>query len=173
MSVTYIVTSTDFSGYYSIDIASFSANETEAFINKLETKYLKKLLGNKLYDEYAANQDEEKWLKLVNGTQYTDYIGQTRELEPDDLKNMLLGFIYFELVKADKDKQTTTGYIRPDNQNSKPVGKTESVLNMIERFNDSVILYRKAYNFIYCTKNTYDWSGWMYTSIAFKELIRY
>lgn len=167
------ITTADLKGFYAIDISQWNNSEIAAQIVKLEAKYLKKLLGNTLYSDYIANPTATKWTKLTGGSTYTDYDGQTREWTADEFKDMLKGFIYFELIDMFTDKQTITGYVRSKNENSERVSDLKAREIQIARWNLSVELFRRAYNFMYCTKSTYSWSDWQYSNLAFMNVIDY
>jgi hypothetical protein len=172
MATPIIITSTDLIGFYSIDISTIAVSDTNAMIVELEEKYLKMLLGETLYADYIANHSLTKWTNLINGCSFTDYLGETRYWTSKDLKNMLLGFIYYELSKAAKDKQTITGFIRANNENSERVSDIKSMEIMQSRFNKSVELYHKAYNLMYCDTNSY-YVGWKFIGISIMNVINY
>jgi hypothetical protein len=172
MATPIIVTINDFKGYYNI-ASGLKAADISAEIVILEKEYLTKLLGVTLYDAYAAGTSQD-WTDFKTGCTYTDLYGESRRWETNDLKNMLLGFLYYHIVENYIVKHTTTGYVDPKNQNSERVNKYQELTNMYERWNKSVDLYKKAYNYIYHTKDTKtSYANWAFTQIPYKNLIRY
>lgn len=171
MAVPAILSKTDFIGYYNVEIPGYSVTEKDAAIVQYEKFYLKKLMGETLYADYAANPTATKWTDFINGKSYTDLNGEAKVWESTDLKKLLLGFIYYDLVKEIRDKQTITGYVRPKNENSERVSDLKQLELMCERWNKSIGYYHKAYYYFLNFNTTYD--TWEYTALDFKEIFNY
>jgi hypothetical protein len=171
MALPAIISKTDFKGYYNVELTGYSLQDNEVSIVNYEAYYLKKLMGEVMYADYAANSSATKWTDFLNGKTYTDLNGELKVWSRLDLKNMLLGFIYYELVKASRDEQTITGYVRAKNENSERVSDLKQLELTNERFNKSISFYHKAYYFFLNFNTVY--TEWEYTAIDFKEIFNY
>lgn len=144
--------------------------EIEAEIILLEKKYLTLLLGPTLYNTYAAATSQE-WTDFKTGCSYTNLDGEARVWGAYDLKNMLLGFMYYELTDNYLVKNTTTGIVNPKNENSDRKSKFATLEDMYDRWNRSIDLYRKAYNYIFHTKESKGYDNWAFSQLPYKKLI--
>jgi hypothetical protein len=132
-----------------------SINDTiESYISIYEENYLRELLGINLFNLYKA--DVVNYLPVT-----TSYLTITNPLFVEQngysiiskgLKNMLLGFIFFEYVRDVKIKQSMSGAV---------VNKVDSSNNeftqeyLYQRYNESIDIYKNIQLYIELNKATY------------------
>lgn len=134
-----LINTSDFVGKYAIAQSSFS--KLGQFITDYETSYLYDLLGKTLADLFITS--------VVNNEPVgTEYLAIYNVIELDltckverneGMKNMLLGFIYYEFMRKDPIKSTITGNVVNANENSIP---TFDSWGMTNRYNSSVNDYQ-------------------------------
>lgn len=164
-----IVKTTDFTGFYAISQNKFDKDALQAYIDQYEKDYLQDLLGCELYDIFIADLD-------VNGVPQT-VIYQTiyNELCVDEslytctcdkvkrssgIKQMLKGFIYYHYIRDQRLKNTISGTIVNDNENSVQASTNELITLIHRRYNDSINSYKAIQSYIDYNFSTYpDYKG--------------
>jgi hypothetical protein len=145
-----IIQITDFKDKYAITQNSFSTTSLQSFINNYELKYLYDLLGVTLGDLlYAdittpfAEPDTLIYQTIFNSLNYDDSNIQIRS---NGIKEMLLGFIYFEYTRTQNVQNTITGNVQAQNEVSQLVnyGSTPIYFN----YNEAVKTYRSIQIYI-------------------------
>lgn len=162
-----LITSADFIGKYKISTNSFQADKLNDFITQYEQKYLYNLLGKELADLFIA----DLVAKVPVTSRFTDiYNAINLNLynqihESDGMKDMVLGFIYFEWMRKMPINATITGAERSINENSTNAGQ---LFDIYGRYNDAVNDYKTIQLFILDDLATYpeflgvekDFSHW-------------
>jgi hypothetical protein len=116
-----LINTTDFVGKYAIAQNSFS--KLGQFITDYETNYLYDLLGKTLADAFIATVSNNlpvgaSYLAIYNVIELD--LGYRIERN-EGMKNMLLGFIYFEFMRKDPIKSTIAGQSLNSIENGVPV----------------------------------------------------
>lgn len=166
-----IIDKSYFKGEISIPSNKISDNKLEMFIALAEPDILRDLLGETLYQDYLANPTAEKWVKFVEGHEYT-YDGYTVKWQglKNSQKISLLAYFTFErLARAEDSYLNTSGGV----QGVSDKGNTVSVNSIMTQAQcKGVDLYGKctdsplkptAYNFI--KDGGYDFDNWVFTPI--------
>lgn len=134
-----LINTTDFVGKYSIAQNSFS--KLNEYINEYETQYLYDLLGKTLADLFIASVVNNQpvganYLAIYNVIELEILFNVERN---EGMKNMLLGFIYYEYMRKSPIKNTITGSVVNANENSTP---TFDCWGLTTRYNSSVNDYK-------------------------------
>ena len=138
-----IVRTTDFVGKYSISQNSFGVADLQAFIDKYEKKYITDLLGVTLGDLFYADivtpftaPSTQIYATLFNLIS----LDEPNEVRSNGIKEMLVGFMYWEYIKSQPIFNTPTGNVIAQNEVSAPahLGAT----NLYENYNESNTTYR-------------------------------
>jgi hypothetical protein len=153
-----IIDNTYFTGLIDIDYATTGISEKLAyFIDYVEKKYLKKLLGLTLYTEYIGNPTDDRFVKLIAGdATAVEYNGIT--FIYSGIKQMLAYFTYYHYCYDTQTINTGIGEIAIKHQNS------EIALNinkMIRAYNEGIELYKESIAYM-LSKGTYtnlDYQG--------------
>lgn len=148
------VKDTDFKGKYTI--AKNTYTDIDSYITRYEEGYLKTLLGSVLYGLFKVSID-------VNGVP-TDPIYKFIydpfsidenhcQHESRGIKDMLIGYIYFEYIRDQKYKNTVSGTVKGQPENSSDPGFDQS--NIYSRYNEAVKTYQQIQWYICKNKTTY------------------
>lgn len=157
------VTSADFgTGKYQLHIGTYSVTNLDAYIDKYEKRYLVELLGANLFGEFEADvilggglPTEARFIQIFNPFQ-VDYSYVI--LYSEGIKEMLLGFIYFEYLKDQIVQITTIGTVVPSGENSRDSNSLYS--QMYTRYNEAVRTYRAIQEYIIKNSGDYgDFNG--------------
>jgi hypothetical protein len=157
--VGYLILNTDFIGKYKISQSTFTTEDLNNFISQYEKKYLYDLLGKTLADLFIAD--------LVNYVPvdpiYLDVYNEINKVIngclriSDGLKNMILGFIYFEYMRKSPVKSGITGNTVNVNENSISAGFMHDIYG---RYNESINNYHTIQMFCLDDPTTYpDFDG--------------
>jgi len=143
----------DFTGKYELHKGAYTTNKLQAYIDKYEPRYLKELFGITLYNEFYSD------LILVNGeyipqspnfqvlfNPFAEDVFQYRMLISDGIKEMLLGFIYYEYAKDLYNTQSVYGAVQQTSELSNPVSTLSSL--MYTRYNESVRTFNTIRDYI-------------------------
>lgn len=136
-----LINSSDFIGKYKISTNTAQATELDNFIEQYETNYLYDLLGKTLADLFIASVVNYEpvgaaYLAIYNVIE----LDLTCSVERNEgMKNMLLGFIYFEWLRKSPIKSTISGQVVSTNENSIPIMDNWGMTN---RYNSSVNDYQ-------------------------------
>lgn len=147
-----IVIKDDFTGKY--DLVKSINDKIESYIAAYEENYLRELLGIDLFNLY---KDDVVNHLPVNASYLTIttplYVEQNGySIVSDGIKDMLLGFIFFEYVRDNKIKQSMSGSVvnGVDNSNN---DFTQEFL--FQRYNESIDIYKNIQLYIELNKPTY------------------
>ena len=150
------LTFTDFnSGKYKIAQDNFSQATLTAYITKFEKRYLQDLMGIELYNLFVAdlvsnvpqtqrfediyNEFAEDDDGLVSGLSGMASTGN-KIVRSEGIKEMLKGFIFFEYNRDLPVKNTMTGNVQEDNENSKVL--TSLKAGITEKYNEAIATYK-------------------------------
>jgi hypothetical protein len=151
------ISKTDFVGRYAIAQNSFT--DLDLFITMYEEGYLVDMLGATLYGLFHTDCSG---VPLAPGTPIyqslfnpfnADDKNTKKIIKSRGIKEMLLGFIYFEYVKGQRVKNTVSGPVVNTGELSREAGYNEA--DTYSRFNDSVTTYEAISWFI--NKNIGDY----------------
>jgi len=156
-----IVQVSDFKvGKFELHSGIYDVPRIQAYIDKYEKRYLTELLGGDLYALFAAD------LILGSGTPteprfLTIFEALTIDLTwcilySEGMKEMLLGFIYYEYTKDEIVQMTPVGNVRPVGQNSEVAGSLYT--QIYTRYNDAVRTYRAIHGYIWKDPEGYDYA---------------
>lgn len=153
-----IIKTTDFVGKYSISQNSFGATDLQAFIDKYEKVYLRDLLGLTLGDLLYTDIAVSTFLPPVDARFTVLFNAIAQELNGCDvisngIKEMLLGFIYWEYVKATSVHNTITGNVVAQNEVSNQADWSST--EIYNNYNEATKSYRAIQ--IYINQNSTDY----------------
>lgn len=145
------LTPTDFTGFYAISHgATNQDNKIEAYINEYEPDFLRDLLGVELYDLFVADLDPITGLPVT--ARFLD-IYNAIYLDDDSciriskgMKEMLKGFVYFNIVRDSDFHNTISGNVKNEFSNASSVTTIQMGLN--ERYNVALGYYNTIQWFI-------------------------
>ena len=143
-----LISNSDFIGKYKVSTNSFTASVLTDFTTQYETIYLKELLGKDLSDLFIADLTAQApttpiYLTLYN---YLEVESYNKMYVSQGMKDMMLGFIYYEFNRKDKIKQTINGAVVNQSELSREAGFTENSITM--NYNDSVDYYKTIQMYI-------------------------
>jgi len=167
------VTYSDFStGYYKISTNNFTQTELTAYITRVETKYLKELLGIELYnlfvDSIVSSLPTGVYLTIYNALEYDNtqggiYTGgilsggmdlSAKIIISEGIKEMLKGFLFFEYNRDQPITNTIAGNVKQSNENSEVVNGWKAGIN--ERYNKAVDNYTAIQAYIQDNLSAYS-----------------
>jgi hypothetical protein len=156
-----ILSVADFTGKYELHTGMYDQNKIQAYIDKYEPRYLRQLLGVDLAADFVADLNNQQiprspnFLEIYNPFAYDSgynfylwngiYEG-TGQLLSDGIKEMLLGFIYFEYAKDLVNQMTPFGNVKPKSENSDIANTLFSM--MYTRYNESITSYRAIQHYV-------------------------
>lgn len=157
-----IVQISDFKGDYSITMNSFSGVHLQNFINTYEVKYLRDLLGITLATDLLTDittpftvPTNTDYLAIFNPLAY-DY--ENTQIISDGIKEMLVGFIYFEYTRFQKIQNTITGNVNAQNEVSTMASWGET--NIYINYNKAIDSYKAIQYHISLNEANYaDYNG--------------
>lgn len=152
-----IIRTTDFVGIYAISQNSNSTAVLQSYIDKFETLYIYDLLGKALGDLFLAdinpaysNPATAKFLAIYNSLSI-DF--SNNEVRSNGIKEMLLGFIYFEYVRKNTVKNTLVGNLIAQNEVSQQADWNST--NIYQNYNEAVRTYNSIQIYIEENKGDY------------------
>lgn len=145
------LTPTDFTGFYAISNGGANQNDKiEDYIAEYEPDFLRDLLGVELYDLFVADLDPITGLPVT--ARFLD-IYNAIYLDDDSciriskgMKEMLKGFVYFNIVRDSDFHNTISGNVKNEFSNASSVTTIQMGLN--ERYNVAVGYYNTIQWFI-------------------------
>ena len=155
------VTINDFTGKFAISTGMYANTNIQSYIDRYEDIYLTELLGVKLYNLFIADLVSNvpvtaKYTKIFNAFKEELDI---RLIISKGMKDMLVGFIYFEYMKDSVTQTTPIGVVKQSTENSTPISAHTPIYL---RYNESIKNYRAIQDYIMQTLGTYpDFRGYM------------
>jgi hypothetical protein len=148
----FYVNSEDFTGKFALSQGLYNTINIDYYIERFELTYLTELFGVELYNLYYANANgqpgniptEARFLKVYNAFTEQSGVNLYEMLISRGLKDMLIGFIYFEAIRDQITTATPIGMQKQKNELS------EGAYSPIyERYNESVKTYQAIQKFMY------------------------
>lgn len=138
--MAYILSIQDFKGEIAISNNEFTKPNLQWYIDEFEKKYLKKILGIKLYNEFIndlinGEPQKLKFKKLLEGDVY-EACGSTHDYE--GLKNAIKYFVWCEYVRDGNNFNTIGGMVRTENENSRSHTRVSLAPTLEKRYNDGI-----------------------------------
>jgi len=136
-----LINTTDFVGKYELAYNTFGANTLDSFIDQYETNFLYDLLGKTLGDAFIASVVNNvpvgaAYLAIYNVIELDLGCDYARN---EGMKNMLLGFLFFEWMRTNPIKSTVNGQAIMTNENSTPVIDNWGITRI---YNNSINYYQ-------------------------------
>lgn len=161
-----IVQTTDFVGKYAITQNTFNESDLQSFIDKYEILYLYDLLGVTLGNALYANIAPSTFLPPVTAIYATlfnpIYSDEnticSNQIRSNGIKEMLIGFIYWEYTKQQAVNNTITGNVIQQNEVSNGADwNTSEIYNI---YNVAVKSYNAIQSYIRKNSTVYpDFNG--------------
>ena len=148
------VTINDFTGKFALSTGMYANTNIQSYIDRYEDIYLTELLGVKLYNLFIADLVSNvpvtaKYTKIFNAFKEELDI---RLIISKGMKDMLVGFIYFEYMKDSITQTTPIGVVKQSTENSTPISAHTPIYL---RYNESVKNYRAIQDYIMQNLSTY------------------
>lgn len=148
----FYVNSEDFTGKFAVSQGLYNTPNIDDYIQRYELTYLTELLGVDLYNLYYANADgqpgnvptEARFLKIYNPFNEQSGINLYEMLISKGLKDMLLGFIYFQIMRDQITTATSNGMQKQKNELSE-----SAFLPVYQRYNESIKTYQAIQKYVY------------------------
>ena len=151
----------DFTGYRSLPLDKKTEDIAAQYITDFENDYLICLLGADLYKEFLADYDSDP-ADQPTEPRFTAIYG---EILFDDstcgivhskgMKDMLVGFIYWEFMRDNPIKKNIGGLFRNTQANSTMAKTSES--NIYKAYNESIDSYWAIQRYICLNPENYDY----------------
>ena len=154
------VTISDFTSKFALSTGMYANTNIQSYNDRYEYIYLTELLGIKLYNQFIADLTAgvpvtAKYTKIFNPFKEEMDI---RLIISRGMKDMLLGFIYFEYMKDSITQTTPIGVVKQSSENSNPISAHTPIYL---RYNESVKTYRAIQDYIMLNLGTYpDFRGY-------------
>ena len=154
-----IVAISDFTagGKFELHTGTYDTALLQDYIDRYEKRYLTDLFGVDLYNEFNADlilgggvPTEQRFTTIFEPLS-VDYIWTI--LYSEGIKEMLMGFIYYEYMKDQISQTTPIGMVTPSGQNSR--NSSSLYLQLYTRYNDAVRMYKALQ--VYMTNNSSDY----------------
>ena len=161
-----ITSVSDFTGKYTLSKGMFEDTLIQDYIDRYEPRYLKQMLGVKLYNEFISDlianvPQSPNFVKIFNplsedvGTYYYHwsrrYDTTATMLDSEGIKEMLKGFIYYEYAKDLVNQMTPFGNTKPQSENSTIANTLFSM--MYNRYNEAIRSYQSIQDYIILNQN--------------------
>lgn len=146
-----IVKTTDFIGPYAISQNTFITANLQSFIDKFEKVYIRKMLGLTLGDLFYADIAVGTFLQPANPL-YSVLFNPIavelngREIVSNGVKEILIGFIFWEYTRTANVTNTITGNVVQQNETSQVVDWNQTTIYNI--YNEAVKSYTNVQYFI-------------------------
>ena len=161
-----LINPADFTGKYELNIDLGTNVLIADCISKYEEWYLKQLMGATMFAAFKLSVASQVPTGIYLAL-YTPFDIDDDTCLPDDglgirssngLKEMLLGFIWFEFVRDNKYKHHKSGQITDKNENSREVSFDEA--NIVDKYNRAQATYEDIQWLIEQVPVTYpDYNG--------------
>lgn len=154
-----IVTLSDFStGKFELHRGMYDNSKIQNYIDVYEKRYLIELLGVELYNEFEADltagggtPTEQRFIDIFNELNF-DYAFCIYQSE--GIKEMLVGFIYYEYLADQINQMTPNGNVLPKGENSDRA--TTLYQTVYSRYNLAVKSYDTIQKHIWLNRSNYD-----------------
>jgi hypothetical protein len=144
---------------------------SEEYIEEIEERYLRKVLGNELYAAFIAGLEEDpidqKWSDLRDGAQYGDsekWVGMRQALIP---------LVYSYWLTDTFDNNSNIGVVVANAENSTVINPSHRIAKAYNSFarniGDVCLNNNTLYGFLLF--NMQDYTGWKFESVGFKNAL--
>lgn len=147
-----IIVKSDFIGTF--DLVKSANDKIDSFITRYEENILNELLGSELFELFKADVTSyapvtSRFLSIFNPIK-TKINGV--EIQSDGIKEMLLGFIYFEYERKNRYKVSNSGAVKntTDSANS-----DIDLSHLYHTYNEAVSNYKSIQYYILCNLSDY------------------
>lgn len=150
------ITSSDFIDKFELSTGMYADAKIEAYIDRYEDVYIAELFGINLYNEFVADLDIDNVPQDVKFTKVFEPFMEEKDLRiliSKGMKDMLLGFIYFEYQKDQITQSTPAGVVQQQGENSKQIHSHTTIYG---KYNEAVKTYRAIQDYIFLNQATYD-----------------
>ena len=152
------ITVDDFVGKFELSVGMYSNTNIQAYIDRYEEQYLVDLFGKRMYDQFVADLDgvtglpqSPDFIFLYNPFVDDSYFDHYYHNQSKGIKDMLLGFVYFEYTKDLISQMTPFGNVSQNSENSTVESTTYTMI--YNRYNESIFSYRAIQQYIYLNKH--------------------
>lgn len=153
-----LIQKTDFVGKWTL--AKNANDNISAYIEQYEESLLIQLLGKDLFELFkddvnvTTHKPETAKYLVIYEKLVLDWCG--REWQSDGMKNMLLGLIYFEQSRDNRQKQSMAGLVQPKVETADAASPTL----VYTRYNDAVLTAKIIQQYILDNSEEYpDFNG--------------
>jgi hypothetical protein len=142
-------------GKWELHKGMYENTKIQSYIDRYEKKYLIKLLGVDLFNEFVADLDSSgipqttRFVKIYEPFEYDN--ANCNIVISDGMIEMIKGIIYFQYMKDQTNQMTVTGNVRPLGENSENVSTLNNM--MYNRYNEGIMTYRSIQDYI-CENNS-------------------
>lgn len=150
------VNKTDFANQTKHELSTglYSDDRIDSYIERYEQDFIMELLGVELGNLFLADVANglpvtPKYLKIFNS--FYEQISFTY-MASKGIKDMLVGFIYFQYAKDLATETTLIGVVKPQEQNSKVITAHTPIYM---KYNESVKTYNAIQEYILFNMNDY------------------
>lgn len=151
-----IVSLGDFTGKYELHTGIYDASKLQAYIDKYEPQYLRELFGVTLYNSFISDLDNQNVPKSPNFLFFYNAfavdVNVYRMLISDGIREMLLGFIYFEYLKDSMNMMTPFGNTIARSELSKQTTTLNTL--MYNRYNTAIKTFTAIRDYIFLNWNS-------------------
>lgn len=169
-----ILKTSDFIGFHDISQNKFTKVDLEAYILKCEKSSLEEMLGCELAALLIADLDVNnnpqtpRFITIWNSFCEDTFRCNCLFYKSEGIKEMLKGFIYYNYVKNQPEKNTIAGNVEAKAEVSTPLSNNAKQVNTNERYNNAVKTFRAIQSKVSIESTTYpEFKGWH----SHKELI--
>jgi hypothetical protein len=150
-----IVERADFVNKFEIHTMGSNDAKLQAYIDRYEVDYLVDLFGVELYNLFIDNIEDVIYAKLLDPILFQTNCGKIYNSK--GIKDMLLGFIYFEYQRDSRVQQTINSAVKIKSN----VSDRADILsmNLYGRFNESVETFKAIQE--YLQENSTDYPAFM------------
>jgi hypothetical protein len=150
------VTTNDLVNKFEISTGMYADSKIDAYIDRYEDVYLAEMLGVNLYNDFIDDLDVDNLPQDVKFTKIFEPFMEEKDLRiliSKGIKDMLMGFIYFEYLKDQVTQSTPVGIVKQQGENSTPIHSHTTIYG---RYNEAIKTYRAIQDYIFLNQATYD-----------------
>ena len=158
-----IVKTTDFVGKYKVSQNNFAETDLQSFIDKFEKVYIRRLLGLTTGDLFYADIASLTFLPPSNAIYSVLFnpiatVINGCDVISNGVKEMLVGFIYWEYTRLAATQNTLNGNVIQENETASQVDFSKTPI--YSNYNEAVYTYSAIQYFIMNDDTNYpDYNG--------------
>jgi hypothetical protein len=160
MAIANIITTLNMVGWYSLEFNDYNTDQFNSFVTDEQYQLLIEMLGVELYNTYSTTPTTTAWVNLRDGVNgYTNYEGYIKNW--NGLAYLLTPFIFYKYMELNEFKQSITGTIIAENENSVKASEYQRKQVMYRAWNEFVKRWYECFDFLYTYNSTYtDFDLW-------------